>query len=71
MENFDQHVPQSTFIKEIRYSENHLTIYFQRDGAVIDYEAPRDVYDSMCGAESAGKFYHKNIKGHYESKRIK
>lgn len=60
----------SKLIKEARYSENHLTIYFV-SGAVFDYEAPQELFDTMCGAESVGKFYHKHIKKQYESRRIK
>jgi hypothetical protein len=59
----------SSFLKEARYSDNHLTIYFV-SGAVIDYEAPREVFDTMCLAESPGKFYHECIKGKYESTKL-
>ena len=60
----------SDAIKEARYSDGHLTLYFV-SGAIYDYDAPQEIYDTMSGlTEGVGSFYHKAIKGKYQSIKI-
>lgn len=60
----------SEVVKEARYSEGHLTIFFI-NGSIYDYAAPQEVYDTMSGLlEGVGTFYHKAIKGKYQSIKI-
>lgn len=49
-----------------------MTVGF-RNGTVYEYYGvEQDIYEQLCEAESAGRFFLKNIKGKYEfSKRGK
>lgn len=62
---------KSTAISSIRHdpTEKVLTVSFH-SGSSHDFEnVPTDVFHQMKDCESAGKFYHQNIKGKYSERK--
>ena len=47
-----------------------LVIEFLRGGTYQYFDVPREVFESMQGAESQGVFLAKQIKGRYEYERV-
>lgn len=67
----------STAIKAAAYdrSNNTMLVQFQQDGEKVArvyryLRVPRSVYVSMRKARHQGKYYHRNVKGKYESQRL-
>ena len=57
----------SSAISHIDYHEedDHLEIGFN-SGSTHRYKCDKSVYDEMKACESAGKFFHNNIRGMYK-----
>ena len=66
-------ITDSSQIAEIGYSPNTqiLTVQFKRKGVWYAYaDVPAHIHDEFTKAKSKGKFFHKNIRGAYEYRRI-
>lgn len=48
-----------------------LTITFTSGGKYKYDDVPEDVIDAFWNAESAGQFYHRNIRGQYKQERVR
>lgn len=69
----------SSFIKNVKFNNGTLTIVFEyQDKYQLRtyhsiykfYGVPKVVADGFRYADSVGKYFHKNIKDAYQSKRI-
>lgn len=58
----------SSSVARIEYDNlvDTLKVSFRTGGSYMYAGVERQVYVDMCEAESAGKFFHANIKGHYD-----
>lgn len=58
---------QSSWIAELLYDNDSQSVVLQtRSGKQYVIEnVPRDIYDQWQSADSAGKFFHHNIKNQY------
>ncbi len=62
---------ESSMITSIGYDNSILEIEFKSNGQVWQYfDVPEYVYHEMMAADSHGKYFHKNIKGHYMESRV-
>jgi hypothetical protein len=55
----------SSMISAVAYGSERLHVRF-KNGRVFSYDAPRDVFESLLSAESAGKFLNAEVKGTYD-----
>jgi len=62
----------STNLSRIRYddSKNILEIEFQGGRVYQFFDVPKQVFEGLLNAESKGKFFHEQIKGHYRYARV-
>ncbi len=62
----------SSNLKDATYCEisKRLIIIFHAGGMYEYSNVPREVYESLCSAESAGKYFHTSIKGKFEYKKL-
>lgn len=65
-------ITRSGMITKIAYDESEklLTLTFASGGAYGYKDMPKEVFDALLAAESAGKYFHANIKGKYETERV-
>lgn len=56
---------KSSNIQSVGHSNDGLFVRFQGGSLYCYPEAPREVYDEMLKAESAGKFFTANVRGKY------
>ena len=58
---------QSSVISRIAYDEEAraLSIWFRETGRYIYSDVPRAVYEALCKAPSAGRFFNECIKRRY------
>lgn len=65
-------VANSSLIDSLERTEDGVTrVTFKSTGAVHEYTGiPQVLFNQWTQAESAGKFFHANIKGQYESRKI-
>lgn len=65
-------ITRSGMISKIAYNESEklLTLTFNSGGAYAYKDVPKEVFDGILAAESAGKYYHAHIKGKYEHERV-
>lgn len=65
-------VTRSGMIKSIGYDdvEKLLTLEFNSGGSYQYSDVPKEVFDGLLNAESAGKYFHAIIKGKYDSEKI-
>lgn len=62
----------STNIREVMYAPDteELRIRFT-NGSSYDYEkVPEKIYDGLLASQSAGKYFHENIKTKYKFRRV-
>ena len=59
----------SSMIRSVGW-QNALVVEFN-NGSVYVYDAPKDYFDGMMVAESAGKYFHDRIKSLFEGTKIK
>jgi hypothetical protein len=69
--------PTSKLLEKAEYGEasQTLNLFFRpstnKAGAVWQYsEVPKTVFEALATAESAGKFYHREIRGKYVGKNL-
>lgn len=63
---------ESSLVAEVGYDEetHTLRVYFN-DGAKFDYPGvPKAIGEGMALDPSPGRFWHREIKGKYESRRL-
>ena len=62
---------KSSNIIKAEYDTEHrvLTITFKKDVIYDYFDVHQETIDEMIKAESAGKFFHINIKNNYECKK--
>lgn len=62
----------SSLLEYIVYNSNTkiLTVGFNNGQKYDYYEVPRGVFDEFMGANSAGKYYNRCIKGVYDSQKL-
>jgi hypothetical protein len=77
MEMLGVEFPTSTLLEKAEYGEasKTLNLFFRpsakKAGAVWQYVAvPKTVFEGLATAESAGKYYHANIRGKFEGKNL-
>jgi hypothetical protein len=63
---------KSSHIETVEYDEvtKVLTIMFYR-GTYQYSGVPKEVYDEMLGSKTLGTYFHFNIKGLYECKKMR
>lgn len=62
---------ESSMITSIGYENSVLEIEFKSNGQVWQYfDVPEYVFHEMRTADSIGKYFHSNIKGHYGESRV-
>jgi hypothetical protein len=49
--------------------ESRLSIWFRDSGRYIYEGVPRSIYDALCKASSAGRYFNEWIKGRYAGRR--
>ena len=61
----------SSMIRRVAFDEdaNRLSIWFRDSGRYIYEGVPRSIYDALCRASSAGRFFNEWIRGRYVGKR--
>jgi hypothetical protein len=74
-EPLERKIENSSQIEKVKYNEENktLSIAFKSKSGELWYEyyvVPKDVFDGIFTAESAGKYINTNVKGKYEFKRI-
>ncbi len=62
----------STNLSRVRYddSKNTLEIEFQGGRVYQYFDVPKQIFEGLLKAESKGKFFHEQIKGHYRYARV-
>lgn len=62
----------STNLSRVRYddSRNTLAVEFQGGRVYQFFDVPKQVFEGLLSAESHGKFFHEQIKGHYRYARV-
>lgn len=60
---------ESSLIKEVSWDPftQVLTITFTKEGKYDYIGVPQEVFEEMTKAKSAGKFFHQNIRGKFET----
>lgn len=63
---------ESSTIRSINYNKktNLLIVEFKSGGKYEYTDVPQDVFDSLASAPSWGSFFHKNIKGKFNTTKI-
>jgi len=62
---------ESSNIKTVGWESGILEIEFHSGGIYQYSDVPASVYTDMLNAPSKGKYFHANVKGRYEFRRIK
>jgi len=62
----------STNLSRVRYDESSLTLEIEfQGGRVYQYfDLPKHIFEELVRADSKGKFFHEQIKGHYRYARV-
>lgn len=65
-------ITRSGMITKIAYDESEklLTLTFASGGAYVYKDVPKEVFDSLLAAESAGKYFHAHVKNKYETEKV-
>ncbi|MBN2178734.1 MAG: KTSC domain-containing protein [Deltaproteobacteria bacterium] len=61
----------SSNLSRVRYDETSQTleVEFQNGNVYQYFDVPQQVFESLVGAESCGKYLNTNIKGYYRYAR--
>ena len=59
---------KSAAIERVAYDEQEqiLSIWFRGSGKYLYSGVPRSIYDALCGAASAGRYFRDRIRGRFE-----
>ena len=62
----------SSAIESVGYDaeENVLEIEFRHGGVYEYFDVPEDVYQDLLTAGSRGRYFHENVRGNYEYRRL-
>jgi len=62
----------SSMMDSIRYDEDSMTLEIEfKGGRVYQYfDVPIQIFEGLRGADSHGKFFNAQIKGHYRYARV-
>lgn len=60
----------SSAISVAKRDEERLTITFSSGGKYYYDYVPSEIIDGLWNAESAGRYYHENIRGKFASEKI-
>ena len=62
---------ESAMIRRVAFDEeaSQLSIWFRNSGRYVYEGVPRSLYDALCKASSAGRFFNEGIRGRYEARR--
>jgi len=65
-------ITRSGMISKITYDESEklLTLTFASGGAYSYKDVPKEVFDGLLAAESAGKYFHANIRNKFASEKV-
>lgn len=65
-------ITRSGMITKIAYDESEklLTLTFASGGAYTYKDVPKEKFDALLAAESAGKYFHAHIKGKYDTEKV-
>ena len=57
----------SSMISRIAYDEAEqiLSVWFKESGRYVYYGVPKAIYDGLCAAASAGRYFNEWVKGRY------
>ena len=66
---------ESSNLHSVGWNDNVLEIAFKNPKtgevrAVWQYSAPKEAYDGLIAAESAGKYFNERVKGLYDGHRV-
>ena len=66
---------ESSNLHSVGWNDNVLEVAFKdfKTGnvrAVWQYSAPKEAYDGLIAAESAGKYFNERVKGLYDGHRV-
>lgn len=66
------HPLKSNVIESCAYDEEakELTLDFKSGGSHKYSDVPKEVFEGICSADSAGKYFHSQIRGKYPSERV-
>lgn len=66
------HPLNSNVIKSCAYNETdkELTLDFKSGGSHKYSDVPKEVFEGILSAESAGKYFHSHIKNLFPSERV-
>lgn len=61
--------PMSSMTKRVAYNPDHsvLTLHFRTGGVHHFADVPESHYHAMHASQSAGAYYHANIKGKFKA----
>lgn len=62
----------SSNLSKVRYEDRTGTLEIEFQGGRIYqyFDVPKQIYESLLTAESKGKFFQQQIKGHYRYARV-
>lgn len=60
----------SSMILDAQWEDGVLTIIFNTGAIYAYYDVPKEVYDELLAAPSAGRYLNENVKGVYEYERV-
>lgn len=58
---------KSSMIARIAYDDaaETLSVWFRESGRYVYYGVPRAIYEALCAAQSAGRYFNAFVKGRY------
>jgi len=60
----------SSNIQSIGWEPTQLVVTFHNGGTYLYRQVPKTLFDQMCKAPSAGKFFHQELKGKFEFEKV-
>ena len=63
----------STSLRSVGYDreDETLEIAFQSGGVYRYFDVPRETYEELLNARSQGGYFHENVRGRYDYRRIR
>lgn len=58
---------KSSMIARIAYDDaaETLSVWFRESGRYVYYGVPKAIYEALCAAQSAGRYFNEVVKGRY------
>lgn len=72
METITKEITNSSQVTRVKYNEETktLTVTFKTGKSYDYYEVPKDIFDGLLAAESAGKYLNEFVKPVYKYKAV-